>query len=374
MGYSEPGAGVLASLVGDVDAFAGRHWGVAPLRGHTSELPPFGLEDVDVLLDSLLRAPAIRMVKHGIPLAPSTWTRPVRLGGVELHDVADPSKVVGAIADGATMVLQGVHRTWPPLAAFARCLEAEIGHPVQINAYLTPAGEVGLGRHADAHDVLVVQLFGSKHWQVESLGELVVGCGDVLYIPAGVRHDARATSEASLHLTIGIFARDLRSALGRLMRDVPALDAALPVAGAVGGEGEFGALVRGAVDALVATVAAMDDRALVATVAYRTPVRPHRRHAVRAVLDPTVVTPGASIQLRARCAVERSDAGWIVRGPERTLQLPPAAGPALTALAHGSPLRVEDLTGLDADSRLVLARRLIRERLAELVGHDERWP
>ena len=43
-------------------------------------------------------------------------------------------------ADGATVVLQSLHRTVPAVGRFASALEAEISHPVQVNAYLTPPG------------------------------------------------------------------------------------------------------------------------------------------------------------------------------------------------------------------------------------------
>ena len=38
-------------------------------------------------------------------------------------------------ADGTTAVLQGLHRTWAPITDFSHALAAELGHPVQANAY-----------------------------------------------------------------------------------------------------------------------------------------------------------------------------------------------------------------------------------------------
>ena len=46
--------------------------------------------------------------------------------------------------DGATVVLQGLHRYWPPLRDLVAQLELELGHPCQANAYLTPPGRAGL--------------------------------------------------------------------------------------------------------------------------------------------------------------------------------------------------------------------------------------
>ena len=46
--------------------------------------------------------------------------------------------------DGHTVVLQGLHRLWPPLIDFAGALTTDLGHPVQVNAYVTPALVAGL--------------------------------------------------------------------------------------------------------------------------------------------------------------------------------------------------------------------------------------
>jgi hypothetical protein len=50
-----------------------------------------------------------------------------------------------------------------------------------------------------------------------------------------------------------------------------------------------------------------------------------------------------------------------VRLDDRTLTVPIAALEALRALSDGRPVRVGDLPGLDEPSRVVLARRLVRE-------------
>ena len=64
------------------------------------------------------------------------------------------------------MVFQGLHRTWPPLIEFTGQLVADLGHPVQVNAYLTPPAAQGFAAHYDTHDVFVVQVAGRKHWTI----------------------------------------------------------------------------------------------------------------------------------------------------------------------------------------------------------------
>ena len=134
-------------------------------------------------------------------------------------------------ADGATLVLQGLHRIWPPLIDFARRLGAELRQPLQVNAYLTPAGNKGFATHYDTHDVFVLQVDGTKRWRIhepvlpdplerQAWGgrkdevtatadgppalDVVLAPGDALYLPRGWLHSAEAQGERSLHLTIGV--------------------------------------------------------------------------------------------------------------------------------------------------------------------------
>ena len=69
-------------------------------------------------------------------------------------------------AEGSTVVLQGLHRLWPPLIEFADQLAADLGHPTQVNAYVTPPSSRGFSPHYDVHDVFVLQVAGEKHWTI----------------------------------------------------------------------------------------------------------------------------------------------------------------------------------------------------------------
>jgi len=96
---------------------------------------------------------------------------------------------------------------------------------VTANAYLTPAGMSGFAPHYDDHDVFVLQLEGKKEWSLHAplallpvepltripddrLGEplrtVTLDPGDLLYIPRGFIHYARAAHTHSLHLTVGV--------------------------------------------------------------------------------------------------------------------------------------------------------------------------
>jgi ribosomal protein L16 Arg81 hydroxylase len=135
-------------------------------------------------------------------------------------------RVYAQYREGSTIVLQFIHERWKPLAKLCGALSAELSAGFQVNAYLTPQHARGLGIHYDTHDVLVLQLEGSKHWRLfESpvqlplpgqpyekdkhasaapLQEFDLNAGDTLYIPRGFVHEAASTNSTSLHLTVGI--------------------------------------------------------------------------------------------------------------------------------------------------------------------------
>lgn len=141
----------------------------------------------------------------------------------------DLVRIRNDFAEGYTIVLDGVERHVRTVASLARSIEVELNFPTQVNAYITPPASQGLAPHYDDHDVLVLQISGSKIWHVydgddvaphelrreekavplDSLGMPVdfrLQAGDVLYLPRGRVHDAETTSELSVHLTVGIHA------------------------------------------------------------------------------------------------------------------------------------------------------------------------
>jgi bifunctional lysine-specific demethylase and histidyl-hydroxylase NO66 len=96
--------------------------------------------------------------------------------------------------------------------ALSRALEAEFKLPVQVNLYVTPGSNQGLGVHVDPHDVLILQIQGEKVWDIHEEGtESVSGPrvvtltqGGWLFLPKGTRHEVRNRSSVmSVHFTLG---------------------------------------------------------------------------------------------------------------------------------------------------------------------------
>jgi hypothetical protein len=225
----------LARIVGDVDTFARVAWGQEPLV--RKAVDPTGFPDllthdsIDELLGERgLRTPFLRVVKDGSTLARADFTAPGGLGAGIADQVSD-DKLTSLLAGGSTLVLQALHRVWPPIIAFCQQLAADLGHPVQANAYVTPPQNQGFDDHYDLHDVFVLQVAGSKKWSIHApvhpaplrdqpwtdrrdevrraaqeapVIETVLEPGDVLYLPRGYLHAATALGGVTVHLTLGV--------------------------------------------------------------------------------------------------------------------------------------------------------------------------
>ena len=143
-------------------------------------------------------------------------------------------------AAGASMVLQGLQFSDPHLGRVANNLALDLGHAVQVNAYLSPAAARGLELHFDYHDVFVLQLDGCKRWRVWAPLERTrhpvrsgprVADADLrrarragarpdarrpataCTCPRGFPHAAETVESASSHLTIGIIAPSWQQAV-----------------------------------------------------------------------------------------------------------------------------------------------------------------
>ncbi|CAK9113954.1 unnamed protein product [Durusdinium trenchii] len=128
--------------------------------------------------------------------------------------------------EGWTLVVSQLQGA-PALCDLHQRLFAATGLSSGINAYLTPPDAIGKPPHVDDHDVLVLQLAGSKTWTLlddarQTIREQVpLTKGDVMYLPQGIPHHAAAMAshEASLHLAVALHRRPMSysSVLGALV-------------------------------------------------------------------------------------------------------------------------------------------------------------
>lgn len=382
------------------DQFAGQAWGRQPLLSRRYELPRdfadlLTLANVDELLSRRgLRTPFLRIARDGKVIDPARWTRGGGAGAEIADQVAD-DRVLALFADGCTVVLQALHRIWPPVIELAAALTAELGHPVQVNAYVTPPSSRGFSAHYDVHDVFVLQAAGCKRWQIwspvvdaplrdqpwtshtekvrrraeeEPLLDVELGPGDALYLPRGFLHAAEALGEVSAHLTVGVHPVtrwDIVHAVTAMLADDVALRTSLPLGLDVGEDDTLLAHIAATLELLAARLLDVDRTDVAARVAARVlpstrpgPVLPLATAAALARLgaDTAVrVRPGLAHRLA------RAGERVTVTLPDRALSLPVAAEAAVRQLLAGGEHRAGRLAELDEADAVVLTRRLVTE-------------
>ncbi|MGW4502686.1 cupin domain-containing protein, partial [Micromonospora sp. NPDC004336] len=383
--------------------FAAAHWGRTPLLSRADELPnAAGFTDLlspadadDLLSRRGLRSPFLRVAKDG-QLVPAARFTGGGGAGAEIGDQVLDERVLELYAGGATLVLQGLHRTWPALIDFARDLGAAVGQPLQVNAYLTPAGSQGFATHYDTHDVFVLQVDGRKHWRIhppvlpdplerQPWGgradevaatadgppalDVVLAPGDALYLPRGWLHSAQAQESSSLHLTVGVRALTryaLVEELLALAAEDQRLRATLPFGTDVADPDAIEPELTETVEALRDWLLRADPAAVAARLRQRAwpaarpaPIRPLAQAAALAALDAdTRLAPRPGLRWQLAPQGDR----LALRLFDRTITLPATCEPAVRALLTGEAARVGDLPGLDDDAdRITLARRLLRE-------------
>lgn len=376
----------LDLLSGDAEAFLTDVWG-SRVHVHKADAAPLtgllSLEDADALLTSTaMRTPALRVAKDGAVMPSSSYTRQASIAGTPVTGLVDGRKVIDALDDGATLVLQGLHRYWPPLTHLVRELERSLGHPCQANAYLTPPGAQGFALHSDTHDVFVFQTHGAKQWEVHDRGsalDVFMEVGTSMYLPAGTPHAARTQESASLHVTVGInqltYRDALRRAVDRLLAD-ERFGARLP-AGYIDDPATLEAGLREQLSLLCHSLSAADPSVLAEDqiAHFLTTRSPVLRGGITDLLTVAAIDDETPL-------VRRAGALCVVRPPtaaeprttlllgDRKLKVPAWLEPAcrwVAALDPGRPLCPADLgEWLDPTSRVVLARRLVREGLLKV--------
>lgn len=302
-------------------------------------------------------------------------------------------RLYNLFAGGSTIVLHHMQDSLLGLANLCRGAEQVFNCRFQTNVYFSPPGGQGFKPHYDTHDVFVLQIAGSKEWRLyagtvplplpgedfdqESFqpGEVsesfVLEGGDLFYCPRGMPHDARATSEPSLHITFGAMVRTwtevMLEAMAAVCLDLPAFRTSLPPG-----------FATGKADPNLLASKFQDLVAQFAKNAQPGPVI--ERFSEEFVNSCRALVPD---QLSQLISLDRLDLnsrvggrpGLIYRCEERDGQfalschgtqitLPPHASAAALYALNTPEFVIADLPGgLDDAGKLVLVRRLIREGL-----------
>jgi hypothetical protein len=296
---------------------------------------------------------------------------------------------------GATISIGQLQERLPELAELCRSVERTFSSHFQTNIYLSPRNAQGFKTHYDSHDVLVLQVAGSKHWTLYGSGngpelplrgqgfkpgehvpgpvtqEFTVKAGDVFYCPRGLFHAARATDEVSLHITLGVMGKTWADVMIEAMSEAclaaPAFRTHLPHGFANPGfdsrraEATFRSLIE--TFASSARLGPILERFAEGFVTSR---RPDFAGCLEELDSPPPLTLESRVVARPHLIYllrEENETLTILFGPSQ-ITLPAFSRPPVEAALSGKPLRVADLPGqLDDPGKVVLAQRLIREGL-----------
>ena len=210
--------------------FLDKYWETQPLRAERSD-PEHYDEIISIAaIDRLFRsrqhgAEFIRVIANGQEVPQSQWAEPITLRDGRSAHVADFAKVIGHFHKGASIVINGAHRSVPELRQLCERLTEELGFSLQANIYITPSESRAFKPHYDLHDAFLLQISGNKRWRIyhraadypviqagvdlETLPvddpamEFSLTSGDALYIPSGFIHAATTSDRASIHVTLG---------------------------------------------------------------------------------------------------------------------------------------------------------------------------
>jgi ribosomal protein L16 Arg81 hydroxylase len=192
-------------------------------RGRFHEL--LSWSDVNGMLQKhRLEPPRLRLVRKGAFASKSDF---LRYDGPRVPFVV-PEKLSQLLRDGYTLIVDAVDDMTDGVMRLAEDFERTLHEAVQVNMYAGWREQQGFNRHYDAHDVIVLQVYGKKYWRVYEGGrphplkddissnteapdkivwEGLLEDGDALYIPRGWWHEASGVGEVTLHLTFGIHQR-----------------------------------------------------------------------------------------------------------------------------------------------------------------------
>jgi ribosomal protein L16 Arg81 hydroxylase len=183
---------------------------------------------VDVkAIDEYLTSPdlspsVVRLTLKGEQISAAKWAEERRSLDGSVKSVISYENVFAHFAQGATIILNDAQKGIPKLAKACIGLEQELKISLQSNLYITPPNSQGFTAHYDPHDIISLQIAGTKDWRIYDSGENLptkvnpfretpkLLCefqrqpGDLLYIPRGVVHEASSSDTATVHVNFSL--------------------------------------------------------------------------------------------------------------------------------------------------------------------------
>lgn len=154
------------------------------------------------------------------PISEYTTRQYIAFG--EHYYLVDPERLAFLFQTGHSIVLAGIHPSFPPLFTLFQHLTQACGD-VTMKAVFTPSVIHSTSPHFDGCDVAILQIHGSKRWDIyenpgvfpangaavditglEPSFSVLMKAGDFLYLPRGCVHHVYTQDSASFHIQIGL--------------------------------------------------------------------------------------------------------------------------------------------------------------------------
>jgi len=306
-----------------------------------------------------------------------------------------------AYLSGNSIRLINAEKYWPPMDLLLASMRESFAGQVGAHVFLTPPGSQGFALHFDPVDVFILQLAGSKRWHVwepthvqpmaipisekylhkliekceedklTPCEEVLLGAGDMMYLPRGFYHKAVAQDELSLHVTLyvrplywldffrralelaGIENLDLRATLPPRFGQDPGLRASMSET--------FNCLLS-RLGEVLSFNASYDSLVRDQVCASTFPADGH--FALISSLDD--VGSGTRVERRRglRCLTESAEKDASLLFGTNVVRGPVALSAAFEFMCRSRSFRVSELPGsLSEEGKVVLVRRMIREGL-----------
>lgn len=203
----------------------------------------FNLEDFNNILNSNeLNYPKVRVTDHNNTIHKYNLIDDRDRYLNNINNNLNKEKVLHAIARGGTLVFDKIQEHSLKLEKFIDELAGELNTRIGVNGYYTARNNMGVNPHFDRHDVLALQVHGSKRWyyrkydhalsksirhqEVPAVDDKFTGWdsvlveqGDAFYCPRGLWHFTRTEAQHSAHLAVGVYPLTLKEWLLRMEKN-----------------------------------------------------------------------------------------------------------------------------------------------------------
>lgn len=359
----------------------------------------FSMRDIDDVIAFSRPKFADQAAFRSAAPSPPTYVRGLLADSPPLMPALSPgvAQLRQVFEQGKSLVIMAMQHRWPAIAQLCRNLEAQFRCPVHANMYLTPPGSQGFAAHFDPHEVFVLQLDGVKHWRLygpaaalplasdgaaapgrpsRPAQEIRLDPGDLLYIPRGHLHEAFTSDETSLHLTVGVnvyrWADLLHHALDCISRRDSRFRESIPGGALPGDRDELKQSFRQLLEALARGAAqeALLEEALDSLGDQffdQLRMLPGGRFAAAATAERIELDTLVERSPQTICRVLVDERGAAIEFPGNRVEAPHRVASALRFVAGATRFPVRALPDdLNAEAKVVLARRLVREGLLNI--------